>query len=724
LQNILSKLTSDLSTRISTLRADRNIYTYILKDDEPSELISNSYIHILNGLEKKSGLVEVAASIGRKIRQKKRLGLDSIADVQVGWFICISYIECGILNYRLKHTYKKGKKSKHQSYHFSIKDWDAIKTLWTLIDKTKIDLYPLKSRGDHWDGPIHSTGLPLIKKSFSGNFKTINTTDQAPIFNALNALQNVGWLINKDVFIVYQQALKSNIGDITPFKLHKEIDEQKKKSLLIEAEAIEQAALSNLNNAFYHLYNCDFRGRIYVNTAFLNEQSSDNAKGLLLLEDPVKLGEDGWYWLRVHISNCYGNDKVSLDDRAKFVSDSLQTFIGYANSPFVNTDWMNAEKPFSFLACCFELKKIGEWLTKGNFISDYECHLPVYIDGSNNGVQHLVAMSQDEIIAPLVNLVPQELPGDVYMYIAKYVWEELKVMTNRLSDSEKKQFNSVFETAKNLQSAYMNAPDKSEAKALAYQVAQQWRNEHRVIREKLFPLYWLAIDDPKDQRKVVKRNVMTLGYGGTSYGMGQQIIDDTRDMSEYLRDKEHLWGALLGNLVFETCYSKLPGPAKMLRLFQSLADRSNEQDRFLAWKTPITNFPVFQTYTKPKTARTKLKYGNDELKVHVQTWESTIIDKDSQKTGAAPNIVHSFDAAHLTMVVASAHFPVTVVHDSFGCHPGNMSQLFKLVREKFIEFYDSKPLNQILAQLDSEDLMPELGTLDYKEVLKSQYAFC
>ena len=48
----------------------------------------------------------------------------------------------------------------------------------------------------------------------------------------------------------------------------------------------------------------------------------------------------------------------------------------------------------------------------------------------------------------------------------------------------------------------------------------------------------------------------------------QQIIDDTRDMSDYLRDKEHLWGALLGNLVFHTCYEKLPGPATMLRLFQ------------------------------------------------------------------------------------------------------------------------------------------------------------
>lgn len=713
-----------MSARQQTLRADRNQYTHFLKDHDSNELISKSYTHILKGLERKASLVEIAATIGRRVRQGLGMQLDTIADVQVGWFICISYIECGILGYRLKHTYKKGRKSKHQSYHFTLKDWLAIKQLWSLVDKTKIDLFPLREPPDNWRGAVHSSGFPIIKKSHKEALDKINPDTHSVLMTALNKLQSTGWMINKDVFAVYQQALRLELKDQSPFKLHKEIDEQKKKSLIIEVEAIEQAAISNLNNTFYHIYNCDFRGRIYVNTAFLNEQASDNAKGLLLLADPVPLGDEGWYWLRVHTANSFGNDKVSLDERAQFVSDSIEKFIGYANAPFINTDWMDAEKPFSFLACCFELKKIGEWLAKGNQLSEFCSHIPVYIDGSNNGVQHLVAMSQDESIAHLVNLVPQELPGDVYMYIAEHVWKHLQELSDRLTPEERNQFHSIYETAKTLQSTYINAPDKSEAKALAYEVAQTWRNRNRVIREKLYPVYWLAIDNPKDQRKVVKRNVMTLGYGGTAYGMGQQIIDDTRDMSDYLRDKEHLWGALLGNLVFETCYEKLPGPAKMLRLFQKLAERSNEKNQFLSWTTPVTNFPVVQGYRKPSMVRTKLKYGDDELKVQLQTWEETTIDKDSQKTGAAPNIVHSFDAAHLTMLVASADYPVTVIHDSFGCHAGNMSNLFKLVREKFVEFYDSEPLTKILTELDSMDLMPELGTLNYREVLKSQYAFC
>ena len=108
----------------------------------------------------------------------------------------------------------------------------------------------------------------------------------------------------------------------------------------------------------YHSYNFDFRGRVYVNTAFLHEQSSDNAKGLLLLNDAVPLGENGLYWLKIHTSNCFGNDKVTLKQRAEFIDEHLDLFLSYAEKPTINQGWIEAEAPFSFLAACNELKKI------------------------------------------------------------------------------------------------------------------------------------------------------------------------------------------------------------------------------------------------------------------------------------------------------------------------------------------------------------------------------
>lgn len=720
---ILENLITDLNKRQAALRADRNIYTHYLKEVPAKTLIDVSYPHILRGLERQTTLVDIVATIGRRVRQLLNLPNDTVSDAQVGWFICIAYIECGILIYKLKYTYKNGKKSKYKAYFLQVKNWKAIEQLWDLIDQTKTDIFPLKEEATPWSSAHNANGVPIIKKGHSSSLAKFKGEDKQILFDTLNKLQSIGWRINKDVFSVYRHFLHNPCVN-SPFKLHSEIDTEKKQSLLIEAQGIERLALNHIDNAFYHIYNFDFRGRVYVNTAFLHEQSSDNAKGLLLLDKGKPLGPNGLYWLKVHTSNSFGNDKVTLKQRAEFVDENLTLFLSYAEKPTVNQGWIETDAPFSFLAACFELKKIKDWLVEGNKLEDYVCALPIYIDGSNNGVQHLVAMSQDEEIAHLVNLVPQETPGDVYMYIANYAWEKLKTLSEKLTDKEIEQFDSVFTKAKELQKAYFDAPDKSEEKALAYAAAQEWRNQNRNIREKLFPIYWLNIDNPKDQRKVVKRNVMTLGYGGTAYGMGQQIIDDTRDMSEYLRDKEHLWGAMLGDLVFETCYEKLKGPARMLHMFQDLAQRSNDKNVFLQWTTPVTNFPVVQAYRKPTIIRTKLKYGEEELKVQLQTWEETTIDKDSQKTGAAPNIVHSFDAAHLTMTVVSSPYEMTVVHDSFGTLPGNMDDLFYRVREQFVEFYKSKPLEKLLAELNCKDLIPERGNLDVGQIVYSDYAFC
>jgi len=175
------------------------------------------------------------------------------------------------------------------------------------------------------------------------------------------------------------------------------------------------------------------------------------------------------------------------------------------------TNWMKADKPFSFLAACMEFDLLSDWHGNSYATEDFPSCLPVYIDGSNNGVQHLVAMSKDDEVAPLVNLVPQDLPGDVYMFIADKVWQNLEKMQDKLSQETIDKFDDVFTTAVELQKEYSEAPPKSERKSVAFQKAQVWRNQNRELRVKLFPVYWMRIQDKKIQRKTVKRNVMTLG---------------------------------------------------------------------------------------------------------------------------------------------------------------------------------------------------------------------
>lgn len=45
----------------------------------------------------------------------------------------------------------------------------------------------------------------------------------------------------------------------------------------------------------------------------------DIARGLLSFSKGEKLGENGFYWLKVHLANKAGKDKLSFEERVKYV---------------------------------------------------------------------------------------------------------------------------------------------------------------------------------------------------------------------------------------------------------------------------------------------------------------------------------------------------------------------------------------------------------------------
>lgn len=46
---------------------------------------------------------------------------------------------------------------------------------------------------------------------------------------------------------------------------------------------------------------------------------ADISRGILEFAEGEKLGASGLYWLKVHLANVMGKDKVSFEDRIKFV---------------------------------------------------------------------------------------------------------------------------------------------------------------------------------------------------------------------------------------------------------------------------------------------------------------------------------------------------------------------------------------------------------------------
>lgn len=63
----------------------------------------------------------------------------------------------------------------------------------------------------------------------------------------------------------------------------------------------------------------DFRGRLYPIPPHLNHMGPDIARGLLEFSEGKKLGTSGLRWLKIHLANKMGKDKLSMADREDYV---------------------------------------------------------------------------------------------------------------------------------------------------------------------------------------------------------------------------------------------------------------------------------------------------------------------------------------------------------------------------------------------------------------------
>ena len=66
----------------------------------------------------------------------------------------------------------------------------------------------------------------------------------------------------------------------------------------------------------YFPHNVDFRGRAYPISPHLNHMGPDLNRGILEFSEAKKLGKDGLWWLKVHLANKIGEDKLPLEGRA------------------------------------------------------------------------------------------------------------------------------------------------------------------------------------------------------------------------------------------------------------------------------------------------------------------------------------------------------------------------------------------------------------------------
>ncbi len=253
--------------------------------------------------------------------------------------------------------------------------------------------------------------------SFSRSY--LNRLDQLTlnkVRQAVNAIQSTPWKIHKEVLEVAQAILSLGGGRAgipaidppQPAKLSKEPTEielkdykkkmvtfyrkeHSRKSHLLRVEAnLNIAARFKQYDRFYIPCNMDFRGRVYPIPSF-NFQGDDLNKGLLMFADaPPVTDESAEKWFYIAGANFAGIDKVSFDDRIKWVVENEHNILNSASDPLGCQWWMDQDCPFQFLQFCFEYSKLADWKKKHGSIIGWQTGLIIAFDG-----EHTAPLSGD-----------------------------------------------------------------------------------------------------------------------------------------------------------------------------------------------------------------------------------------------------------------------------------------------------------------------------------------
>jgi DNA-directed RNA polymerase len=383
------------------------------------------------------------------------------------------------------------------------------------------------------------------------------------------------------------------------------------------------------------------------------------------------LGEVGVYWLSVHGANTYGIDKVSYDARVQWVLDNEAGILATAQDPFdskAKEFWGNADKPYQFLAFCFEwaeYKKVGD---------SFESKLAVGLDGSCNGLQHFSAMLRDDIGGQATNLVPADAPQDLYQRVADVCITKLKTIGSTLS-------NQLIEFV---------------------------------------------------SRKLTKKPVMTLPYGSTKQSCREHAEDYLNEVEQVYWAGRDIYDAanFASNQIWDSIGEVVVAAREAMKWLRKAASLLSRENEAIVWYAP-TGFKVYQGSMKYDSVVVKTQLcGILSLRCAFPTNEIDSYRQANGVAPNFVHSMDAAHLC-LTIIEASTSGVqnLAVVHDSYGTYASDTPALARALRVAFCSMYTN---HDVLAEWKADQerrtgiVLPDLpskGSLDISQVLDSKYFF-
>ncbi|XLR26090.1 hypothetical protein S83_053990 [Arachis hypogaea] len=208
-------------------------------------------------------------------------------------------------------------------------------------------------------------------------------------------------------------------------------------------------------------------------------------------------------------------------------------------------------------------------------------------------------------------------------------------------------------------------------------------------------------------RKLVKQTVMTSVYGVTYIGAREKIKRRLKERESGLDDDKLVGASCYAAKVTLTALEMFQGARNIIKWLCDCAKVIASENQPVCWTTPL-GLPVVQPYRK--LGRHIVKTLLQMLTLQRKT--DKVMAK-RQRTAFPPNFNHSLDG----------------VHDSYWMHACDVDRMNRILREKFVELYETLVLENLLESFQgsfSTLMFPPLlerGDFDLREVLESPYFF-
>lgn len=532
---------------------------------------------------------------------------------------------------------------------------------------------PVKWSKEHYGGYFKNDetfNYELIHQSSSilGNSKPVDSK----ILHQINYLSSVPFKVNKAVlnyiekYGIEQGLILEDIHEYTnkpfPEGLTKAEIKALKKDILshnskyyLQRNILAIAHLYKNVEAFYLPMFYDWRGRIYTQPDYLSYQGNELAKALLLFADPdvIQLSESSTYealmLFKAYGAECYGY-KGSFLYKSKMIDH-----LNLQRMEFKKIPLDEAKNKILFLAFALEYKK---YLIEKSLGQDFYSYLPIQLDASCNGLQHLAAIIQDANLANSVNLLAADFgdtPRDVYADVKDIVSKKLLEISK----------DSLYTNLKNVN--LTREIIKKPVMATSYGITESGIKEY--LEQELFQKEYVVVD-----KNFIFRSRDLEKFGNFSL--------TTREANK------------LAKIIHSCLFDLHPKLLEFVNYLNEIVEILYKLELPIIWIAP-SGIKVNHTYKKFKTERISSSAYKGARRVTLQV-PITKANLQNIKKGIVPNLIHSLDASNISILISHLKnqkltHPVNLytVHDCFATSIDKLPLINHLVREAFIDIYSS-----------------------------------